>query len=204
MTAPPRTFTQQQVNAILAQERRRIEAKYEGYDSFKAKADQYAALLATAGVDESNAGSGGIGGDTVEDAAGAAPTDADADAITSPPEDSDAPQDEVPGGDDLCEGSEAGRGVLESPVSQSDDLQVQLLRQQIAAKQGLDPDLWDRVVGSSPDEIAADVAKLVGKVGATHAQRPPRTVRGQSGASIADYRTPKEKALSALRGMSRG
>lgn len=39
-----KTFTQQQLNAILAQQRREIELKFDGFDDLKSKAQQYDAL----------------------------------------------------------------------------------------------------------------------------------------------------------------
>ena len=42
-----KTFTQAQLNAILASQKREIEGKFEGFDSIKAKAEQLDALSKT-------------------------------------------------------------------------------------------------------------------------------------------------------------
>lgn len=42
--AGSRTFTQEEVNSLLARERRDTEAKYAGYDDYKAKAEQLDAI----------------------------------------------------------------------------------------------------------------------------------------------------------------
>lgn len=42
-----RTFTQSQLNAILAQQKREIEGKFEGFDEIRSKAEQFDALTET-------------------------------------------------------------------------------------------------------------------------------------------------------------
>lgn len=189
-----RTFTQAQLNSYLAQERRRVEARYADYDDMKARVDQFDALLATASAGDDSHTTGTEdergSGSAHTPAVVSAPNDAEDDALAA---------SVAPKGDSQGNSSEASHqdGTLEAD---NQSLKTQLLRQQISAKAHLDPDLWDRVTGSTADEIAADVATLVGKFGA-HTSRPPRSL--QSGASVRDFSTPKERAVAALRGMGR-
>lgn len=172
-TGGGRVFTQQELNSIVAQERRDAAARYAGFDDFKAKAEQFDLLVATANGDDGAADGG------------AAPNAPDAPDVPDAPDGPDAP-------------AVAAQAAVQV---ENQELHTRLLRQQISAQRGLDPDLWDRVIGDTPDEIAADVGKLVGKFGAVTARAP----RGyQSGASAPDWRSPKEKAAAALRGMNRG
>lgn len=193
-----RTFTQQELNSFLAQERREAAARYADYDDLKARAEQFDALVATAeglageagNYDEADAGEGGDadqgGGGQGEGAeGGAAAAQADAADVPDQPAPAPAVQHNNGGGDLAAENAQ---------------LRTQLLRQQIAAQRHLDPDLWDKVAGDTPDAIAADVAKLVAKVGAAPAR--PRGAY-QSGAGVSEYRTPKERAAAAMRNMAR-
>lgn len=157
-----RTFTQAELNAIVARERREAAAKFADYDDLKDKAAQLDALTRTT---EPNDGADAASTETEID------TDAD-----------EAPQD----------------ATLQA---ENNSLKTQLLRQQISAAAGLDPDLWDRVKGATADEIAADAARLVAKFPAK--PKPPLGSL-KSGASTHDYRSPKERAAAALRGMQRG
>lgn len=86
-------------------------------------------------------------------------------------------------------------------AEENQQLRTQLLRQQVAAQRGLDPALWDRVTGDTPDAIAADCAKLARFSPAAARKRPAAL---QSGAGAEIYRTPKERAVVALRNLPRG
>lgn len=171
-----RLFTQAELNTFLARERRETEARFADYDDLKAKADQLNALVATAPDDTT--------GERVEDAevdTGDAPNDQ--------PEDQQAPAAEAaPPNTDL--------------ETENQTLKTQLLRQQIAADKGLPSKLWKRVGGTTHDEIEADVNDLLSTAGPAS---KPRTPVGalKSGASAGDYRSPKERAAAALRGLNR-
>lgn len=148
-----------------------------GLDDYKAKAEQFDALVATA----NDAGDGSTGeGDAKPDTPDApdlpdAPDVPNLAARTAPPEDG-----------------------LQAENTQ---LRTRLLRQQICAQRGLDPDLWDRVKGDTADEIATDAGKLAAKFGTIGGSRPPKPL--SSGAGATTYQSPKERAASALRCMSR-
>jgi hypothetical protein len=75
-------------------------------------------------------------------------------------------------------------------------VKLENLRYKVSAKKGLDPELWDRVTGSTEEEITADVEKLVEKFSAPE-RKPIGALR--SGASTASNADPKERAASALR-----
>jgi hypothetical protein len=75
-------------------------------------------------------------------------------------------------------------------------VKLENLRYKVSAKKGLDPELWDRVTGSTEEEITADVDKLVEKFSAPE-RKPIGALR--SGASTASNADPKERAASALR-----
>jgi chromosome segregation ATPase len=151
-----KTFSQAQLNAILAQNRREVESKFEGYDDLKSKAEQFDALTESAKSE-------------LERATGQA--------------------------NEFKSKWEAEQGTRSQ-------LEKQLLRQQVSAKQHLDPDLWDRVRGDTKEEIEADVKALVEKFGTTGGnQRPPRGLG--SGAGAPDVATKKERAAAAVRGMAR-
>lgn len=83
--------------------------------------------------------------------------------------------------------------------SENSSLKTQLLRQKISAGKGLDSDLWDRVAGTTEEEITADVEKLVAKFQPT--SRVQLGSRSGSGASAPDGRTEKQRAAAALRGL---
>jgi septal ring factor EnvC (AmiA/AmiB activator) len=81
---------------------------------------------------------------------------------------------------------------------------VLLTRQQVAAKKGLDPELWDRIQGETPEEIEADIGKLVGFTGPAatrNSGRSPVAAGFSSGASSGKQQTDKERAAEALRGL---
>ncbi|WP_145013439.1 hypothetical protein [Mycobacterium marseillense] len=175
-----RTFTQAELNAIVARERREAAAKFAGYDEYKAKAEQLDALTQSTPAPN----------DDADQAATDQPPDTDTDAAASTTE------------------SESGTTEVPEVSAQDDEIQAenmrlktQLLRQQISAVAGLAPDLWDRVKGTTPEEIAADAATLVAKF--PPKPKPPLGSL-KSGASTHDYRSPKERAAAALRGMHRG
>lgn len=71
-----------------------------------------------------------------------------------------------------------------------------LMRQEIAAKKGLDPNLWSRIRGETKDEIEADIGELQGFTTAPK----PRNAPLKSGASTDSAASKKERAVQALRG----
>ncbi|MCG7592392.1 hypothetical protein [Mycobacterium sp. PSTR-4-N] len=146
------TFTQDRVNALLAEERRNTEKRFEGHDDFKAKAEQFDALTASQKTELQTA--------------------------------NDAASD--------------FKSKWETSEKDNGKLRTQLDRQKIAATKGLDPDLWDRVRGTTSEEIEADVQKLVDKFG-TQGPRDNGPLR--SGASTPDGQSKKERAASALRSL---
>ena len=87
----------------------------------------------------------------------------------------------------------------DSLLSDNAALQKQLLRQRISAAKGLDPDLWDRVIGDTEDDITSDVERLVEKFSVA----PKRPGALRSGASAPDGATGKQRAAAALRGLRR-
>jgi outer membrane murein-binding lipoprotein Lpp len=87
---------------------------------------------------------------------------------------------------------------MEAEASEKAKVQLENVRYKISAKKGLDPDLWDRVTGSTEDEITADVEKLVTKFGPTGRQ-PNGPLR--SGASAGSPENPKDAAVRAIRAM---
>lgn len=91
----------------------------------------------------------------------------------------------------------AERAAKEAAASESAAAKLENRRYKISAKKGLDPDLWDRVTGSTDEEITADVEALVTKFGST--AKPAVSLR--SGASASNAANPKERAASALRAM---
>jgi len=70
-----------------------------------------------------------------------------------------------------------------------------LLRQELAAKKGLDPGMWGRIQGETRDEIEADIGELL----KYRPARQPTPLR--SGASNDQQTTDKERAVQALRGV---
>lgn len=84
----------------------------------------------------------------------------------------------------------------DSEAAASAAVKLENLRYKVSAKKGLDPELWDRVTGSTEEEITADVDKLVEKFSAPE-RKPIGALR--SGASTASNADPKERAASALR-----
>lgn len=85
----------------------------------------------------------------------------------------------------------------ETEAREKAEVKLENRRYKISAKKGLDPDLWDRVTGSTDEEITADVEALVTKFGST--AKPAASLR--SGASASNAANPKERAASALRAM---
>lgn len=85
----------------------------------------------------------------------------------------------------------------ETEAREKAEVKLENRRYKISAKKGLDPDLWDRVTGSTDEEITADVEALVTKFGST--AKPAVSLR--SGASASTAANPKERAASALRAM---
>lgn len=83
--------------------------------------------------------------------------------------------------------------------SEAEKLKTTLQRQKICAAKGLDPDLWDRVIGDTEEEITADVERLVEKF----APAPRRNGALRSGASAAEGGNEKQRAALALRGVRR-
>lgn len=146
-------FTQAQLNSFLASQRREIEARFEGFDDLKDKAQQFDKL-------------------------------------------NDEKKTEVQRASDQAQAAAAERDTFRS---ENESLKVQLLRQKISATKGLDPDLWDRVIGSTEEEITADVERLVEKF----APAPKRSGALRSGASAPDGTSGKQRAAAALRGLRR-
>lgn len=83
--------------------------------------------------------------------------------------------------------------------SEAEKLKTTLQRQKICAAKGLDPDLWDRVIGDTEEEISADVERLVEKF----APAPRRNGALRSGASAHEGGNEKQRAALALRGVRR-
>lgn len=149
-------ITQEQMNKLLAAQKRDIESQFAGYDEVKAKAEQLDALTETAKTD-------------------------------------------IQRFQDQLQSTTTERDALKS---EKETLATQLLRQKICASKGLDADLWDRVTGTTEDDIAADVEKLVAKF--QPASRVQLGSRSGSGASAPDGKNPKERAAAALRGLRTG
>lgn len=53
--AAPSTFTQEQVNAMLAEQKRKVSEKFTGYDDLKAKAEQFDAAQEAAKTEQQRA-----------------------------------------------------------------------------------------------------------------------------------------------------
>lgn len=149
-------ITQEQMNKLLAAQKREIEGQFAGFDDLKTKAQQFDALTETAKTDMQR----------------------------------------------LQEQLQSTTSGWDADKAEKSSLQTQLLRQKECASQGLDVDLWDRVTGTTEEEIAADVKKLVEKF-----QPPSRLrlgTRSGSGASASDGKNPKERAADAVRGLRAG
>jgi hypothetical protein len=149
---PDKTFTQAQLNSFLANQKREIESKFEGFDDIKAKASQFDQLTESTKSEIQRA----------------------------------------------TEAATRAQAEKETEAAEKVKAKLENLRYKISAKKGLDPDLWDRVTGSTEDEITADVEKLVTKFGPTGRQ-PSGPLR--SGASAAAGENPKEAAARAIRAM---
>lgn len=149
-----RTFTQAELNSLLAKERRDTEARFAGHDDFKTKAEQLDQLTA-------------------------------------------ASKSELQQANDVAADLKSKYDASQADVTK---LQSQLLRQQISAKEKLDPDLWDRVRGDTAEDIEADVKKLVEKFG-TSSSGPKSFNHLRSGSAAPDGSTAKSRAAAALRGV---
>jgi hypothetical protein len=90
------------------------------------------------------------------------------------------------------------KAAKEAEAREKAEVKLENLRYKISAKKGLDPDLWDRVTGTTDEEITADVEKLVTKFGPTGRQSSGPL---RSGASAGAAANPKEAAARALRAM---
>jgi len=145
-------FTQAQLNSFLANQKRDIESKYDGFDDIKAKAVEFEKLTESTKTEVQRA----------------------------------------------TEAAQAAAGERDTFKSENEKLRSQLQRQLISATQGLDPELWDRVQGSTVEEIEADVKKLVEKFSVT----PKRAGALRSGASVPEGASGKRGA-AALRGLRR-
>lgn len=102
---------------------------------------------------------------------------------------------EVQRANETAASEKAGR---EAEAREKAAVQLENLRYKVSAKKGLDPDLWDRVTGTTEEEITADVEKLVTKFGPTTRQ-PSGPLR--SGASAGAAANPKDAAVRAIRAM---
>lgn len=141
-------ITQEQMNKLLASQKRDIESRYDGFDDIKAKAEQLDALTQSAKSDLERA----------NETAATEKKRADTEA------------------------QEKAQAKLEN------------LRYRICASKKLDPDLWDRVTGTTKEEIEADADKLAEKF------TPSRPIGAfRSGASAPNNSDPKERAAAALR-----
>lgn len=101
--------------------------------------------------------------------------------------------------DKANEAAKTVAGERDSFKSENEKLKTQLLRQKICATKGLDPDLWDRVIGDTEEEITTDVERLVEKF----APAPRRSGALRSGASAPEGGNEKQRAAHALRGIRR-
>ena len=72
---------------------------------------------------------------------------------------------------------------------------VLLSRQELSAQKGLDPKLWSRVQGETPEEIEADISDLLSSFTGRKSTGAPL----RSGASADGQLTAKERAAQALR-----
>lgn len=90
------------------------------------------------------------------------------------------------------------RTRMETEAREKAEVKLENQRFRIAAKKGLDPDLWDRVRGTTEEEITKDVESLVEKFSAP--TKRPGALR--SGASAPDGDKGKRGA-AALRGLRR-
>lgn len=175
-TSDERTFTQAQVNALVARERRETAARFADYEDLKAKAAQLDTLTQAAYPDDTDTGD-------------EAHTTAGSDTAQEPDSDEHpAPRNAAP--------------QLSDIQTENATLRTQLLRQEIAADKNLPAKLWKRVGGTTPQEIEADVDDLLSTASATPKPKAPVSSL-KSGASVGEYRSPKERAAAALRGMSR-
>lgn len=90
------------------------------------------------------------------------------------------------------------KAAKEAEAREKAEVKLENLRYKVSAKKGLDPDLWDRVTGTTEEEITADVENLVTKFGPTGRQ-PSGPLR--SGASAGAAANPKDAAVRAIRAM---
>jgi hypothetical protein len=75
-----------------------------------------------------------------------------------------------------------------------------LLRQELAAKAGVDPGWWGRIRGETPEEIEADIQELLTGGGPSGRQSTRRPTPLRSGASGDQKLDKKELAAQAFRG----
>lgn len=148
---PEKTFTQSQLNAIVAQARRDTEAKFDGFDDIKAKATQLDQLTESTKSEVQRAN----------------------------------------------ESAAEFKSRAEAETKEKESAKLENLRYKISATKKLDPELWDRVTGTTEEEITADVEKLVAKFSTQPERKPIGALR--SGASAADTSDPKQRAAEALR-----
>lgn len=146
-------FTQTQLNSYLAEERRRTEARFSGFDDIKAKADQFDQLTESTKTEVQRAN----------------------------------------------ESAADFKARMEAESREKEKVQLENQRYKISAKKGLDPELWDRVAGNTPEEIESDVEKLVAKFGATN--RTTATTFRSGASAPPDGATAKSRAAAALRGV---
>ena len=146
-------ITQEQMNKLLAAQKRDIEGQFSGFDDIKAKAEQFDALTETAKSDMQR----------------------------------------------LQEQLQSTTASWEADKATKASMATQLLRQKISATLGLDADLWDRVTGSTEEDITTDVEKLVAKF--QPVSRVSLGSRSGSGASAPDVKDPKERAAAAVRAL---
>jgi hypothetical protein len=87
----------------------------------------------------------------------------------------------------------------EAVAAEKANLETRLLRQEIAAAEGLPASMWKRVQGTTQEEITSDVKELLASAGP--AGKPPRSGPSGSGASAGNADDPKGSAVRALRAM---
>lgn len=146
-----KTFTQTQLNAVVARARQEIEAKFDGFEEIKAKATQLDQLTESTKSEVQRAN----------------------------------------------ESAAEFKSRMDTEVKEKTAVKLENQRYKICAKKGLDPELWDRVTGTTEEEITADVEKLVAKFSAQPERRSVGALR--SGASSASTTDPKEQAAAAMR-----
>lgn len=145
-----KTFTQAQLNKLLAGQKREIESKFAGFDDIRSKAEQFDALTETSKTEVQRA------------------TEAAAQAAKE--------RDEA----------KAELAERDTAIAQRD----------IAAKNNLDPNLWEFIKGATTEEITESVKKLL-----SHSS-PKRPTGLRSGASNEGIQSKQERAVEALRSLN--